>query len=318
MDSSLFLEKLNTPGKAILSLHRRPDGDSLGSNIALYRVLKAKGHDVTITSIDPVPDFLMFLDDAKSVVVQPPSQVRWHDYQTFWALDMSSVDMIGETVEFPKELDVIVIDHHKTNTNWGKTNIVQPEAVSSTAVLYDIFKQNNIQYDKETAMALLTGLATDTGFFVFINTGGPFQIAGDLIDSHALDYQKIIFNIMRQMNIEDVVFVGNALSKMIVDYEKKVAIIPMPFESDLHYEKLAQSSYLLTNYLQSINGTELGIMVIEEKKGTFRVQFRSRNREFDVGALAFSLGGGGHKNAAGATIQAESIDQAIKKILGTL
>jgi phosphoesterase RecJ-like protein len=204
------------------------------------------------------------------------------------------------------------------NTNWGKTNIVQPEAVSSTAVLYDIFKQNNIQYDKETAMALLTGLATDTGFFVFINTGGPFQIAGDLIDSHALDYQKIIFNIMRQMNIEDVVFVGNALSKMIVDYEKKVAIIPMPFESDLHYEKLAQSSYLLTNYLQSINGTEFGIMVIEEKKGTFRVQFRSRNREFDVGALAFSLGGGGHKNAAGATIQAESIDEAIKKILGTL
>ena len=66
------LELLNKPGKAILSLHRRPDGDSLGSNLALYHVLKAKGHDVTITSLDTVPDFLMFLDNTDTVIMQPP------------------------------------------------------------------------------------------------------------------------------------------------------------------------------------------------------------------------------------------------------
>lgn len=310
-----ILELLNKPGKAILSLHRRPDGDSLGSNLALYNVLKAKGHDVTITSLDNVPDFLMFLDNTDQVKVQPPSQVRWHDYEIFWALDMAAQDMMGDVISFPKELTIVNIDHHKTNTNWGTINHVKPNAVSCASVLYEMFKQQNIEFGKDTAFALLVGLLTDTGFFKYINEGAPLTMAADLLDTYKLDYQSIIFNIMSQLNIEDIVFMGEALSHMKIDVEKKAAILPIPFTSEVNYEIIADKTHLLTSYLQSINGTEFGILIIEKTKGQFRIQFRSRNRDYDVSALAQKFNGGGHKNAAGASVEAENIDEAIKKIL---
>lgn len=310
-----ILQHLNTPGKAILSLHRRADGDSLGSNLALYFVLKAKGHDVTITSIDPVPEFLMFLPSADIVKIQKPSAVRWHDYETFWALDMGAQDMMGEELSFPKELPIINIDHHKTNTNWGTINYVIPDAVSCASVLYELFQENTIEYSKETAFCMLVGLLTDTGFFKYINQGAPLRMAADLMDTHKLDYQSIIFNIMSQLNIEDVIFMGSALAHMRIDVEKKAAILPIPFISDVNYEMVADKTHLLTSYLQSINGTEFGMLIIEKSKGSFRIQLRSRNRDFDVSALAQKLNGGGHKNAAGASVEAATIDEAIAKVL---
>lgn len=311
----LIKEKMESSQKNVLCLHRRADGDSLGSNLAFASVLEKLGKEVTIYSIDEVPEYLRFLEGWDKVVIQSPDQIIWHNFDTFWALDMSAADMLGKAVELPEKLEHIVIDHHKTNEGWGKINLVDETSASCTEVLYDLFAALKIQYDATDAMALLTGLATDTGFFKYISSGKSMRIGGELIDTHKLNYQKIIFNIQSQLNIEDVLFLGNALSMITVNYDKKAAILPIPYKSWINFGDAGESNHMLTGYISSINGTEFGVIIIEEKPKMFRARFRSRNRDFDVSALAAHFGGGGHKNAAGATIEAETMDEAIKQIL---
>ncbi|MCX7997099.1 MAG: bifunctional oligoribonuclease/PAP phosphatase NrnA [Patescibacteria group bacterium] len=301
--------------KNVLTLHHRPDGDSVGSNCAFAEALRLRGHSVDIFSIDTVPEYLMFIPGADTVRVQPPEKIPWHRYDTYWALDMASPDMIGIKPEFPDSLTVAVLDHHVSNKGWGTLNLIEPTEISAASIVYSFLKDTGISISRDIATALMTGLCTDSGFFRYITSGAPLQVAAELIDQYGVDYQKIVSAIQSQLNIEDILFLGNALSLMKVDYERKVAYLPIPYQSWLNFGEAGQNSHLLTGYLQSINGTEFGVLVIEEKPGTFRLQFRSRNRAYDVSALAQKLGGGGHKNASGATIQAPSIDAAISSIL---
>lgn len=308
--------RIQTSQKNVLCLHRRPDGDSIGSNLAFAGVLKKAGKEVDIYCIDEVPEYLAFLEGSGEIKVLAPDQIRWQNYDTFWALDMSAPDMLGKLVTFPPQLEIVVIDHHKTNENWGKVNLVDSSAVSCTQVLYEFFKAATIEIDSTIAMALLTGLATDTGFFKFIENGDPLHVGAELIDTYKLKYQTILYNIQQQLNIEDVLFVGAALSLITVNYEKKIALLPIPYTNWINFAPAgANNNHLLTGYISSINGTELGVIITEERPGSFRLNFRSRNRDFDVADIAKKLGGGGHKNASGATIQAESMDDAIAKLL---
>lgn len=305
---------INTPGKSALTLHRRPDGDSVGSNLALYHLLKAKGHEVTLFSKDPVPDFLEYLPGSTDVVICNPHDIPWKSFDTYWALDMGALDMVGETITPPSSCTVINIDHHATNSGWGTINHVVSSDISCATVLYSLFKELDIRVTKDMGLCLLTGLATDSGFFAYINEGKPLHMAAELIDEAGVNYQEIVYNIQRQMNIEDIIFMGNALSHIRVDYERKAVILAIPHTSWLQYENATNKTHLLTGYLQSIYGTEFGILIIEEKPQVFRIQFRSRNRDFDVAALAKAIGGGGHKNAAGAKLEGMSMDEALSTI----
>lgn len=320
MDQTIqtIADRLRTSKRNVLCLHRRPDGDSIGSCLAMAAVLRTLGQEATIYSLDPVPEYLSFLPGAKDVIVQSPDQIHWHDYTTFWALDMASEKMLGAVVEFPKEVEVIVIDHHQTNVGWGTTNLIRSDEISCSSILYDVLQECKVEIPKEAGFAMLTGLCTDSGFFQHIKDGKPLRDAAQLIDTFGLNYQEITYHIQKQMNIEDILFIGNALALMQVDYDRKVAVLPIPYKNWLNFGEAGENTHLLTGYLQSINGTEFGVMVIEEKPGLFRLQFRSRNREFDVAALAAQLGGGGHKNAAGATVEGGTPDDVINRIKALL
>lgn len=306
---------INTPAKSVLTLHRRPDGDSIGSNLALYHLLKAKGHDVTLFSKDPVPEFLDYLPGTDDVVICDPMSIPWGSFDLYWALDMGEFSMTGSTAPVPTSCTIINIDHHATNEGWGTINHVVSSDISCATVLYALFKELQQPVTKEMGVCLLTGLSTDSGFFAYIDSGKPLHIAAELIDDVGVNYQEIVFNIQRQMNIEDVVFLGNALSHISVDYEKKAAILAIPHTSWLQYGNNTDKTHLLIGYLQSINGTEFGVLIIEEKPKLFRIRLRSRNRNFDVAAMAKSMGGGGHKNAAGATLEGMSMEEALATIL---
>jgi phosphoesterase RecJ-like protein len=261
-----------------------------------------------------VPEIFRFLKYWDKIQILPPSQIEWNTFERYWCLDISSLGMLGEPVTLPENLQVINIDHHVTNSNWATIILNEPETISTASILYELFKSLNIEITKETAESLMTGLLTDSGFFAHQNDVQTFKLAAELM-KYNLDYQNIVFNLQNQIQIEDLRFLSKALEHIKVDKEKRVVFIPVPNEIWTQYGVSETKNYLLTDYVRSIKGTDFGVVIIEDTLGSFRLEFRSRLREYDVASLAKKFGGGGHKNASGARTENTSIENVMKEIL---
>lgn len=315
-DISEIKTLLFDPHRAALTLHERPDGDSIGSNLALAKVLRQLGSSVDVYSIDTPDEKFSFLSGFDQIKVSD-GKIPWENYDIFWALDMSSIDRnnrMGKKIALPVSLQTIVLDHHRTNLGWGRLNIVE-DLASTTTLLYKLFIDWGIKIEPELATALFVGLATDTSFFQNDNTSASvFKMAQELL-LLGVDYEKISFELNRQLEKRDVAFYSALLSKMQVNLDKKVAYIAITHDEWIKYKASPEDYDYIKEYLKKIKGTDLGIMFTEEKPGYVRLGLRSRDPSYDVAALAQKFGGGGHKAASGASITGLSLDETVKKVL---
>lgn len=318
--AEILSQILDHPAKTVLTLHRKPDGDSIGSNLALYRTLHERGHDVTIFSKDPVSPKFSFLPNIDLIQTRPPSEIPWDDYDRYIALDMGGPEMLGEKVHFPENLEIITIDHHYTNEGWGGQNIINSEAISASSVLLDELQSSAVEFDKDTATALLTGISTDSGFFIFSENANPFDQASILIKNGA-EFGKIVDSILNHIPPEDISFISKSLANQTIEEfspGKKAVILPVDHDLWTREGISQDKNVYLLYYIPKIEGTEFGVLLIEEKPGEIRVELRSRNQNFDVSELALKFGGGGHKKAAGARINNLTLTQAKEKILSAV
>jgi phosphoesterase RecJ-like protein len=306
-----------TPQKAILTLHRRPDGDSVGSNLALYEVLRSLGHEVTIYSRDVISHNLNFLPNVHKIQIMNPAAINWQHFDTYWSLDMSALEMIGGEVQLPGTLQVINIDHHFTNNRWGTHSFIDSQEISTASILFKIFKKLDIRITKEIATCLMTGLTTDSAFYTAAIDSRVFKTAGELME-YGANYRDIIFNTKNQMFPEDLHFLSECLKNLYVDPKKRVAFITVPYMTWTNIGVSETKNYLLTDYIRTLKGTDFGVVIIEESPGICRLEFRSRHPTFDVSVLAVKLGGGGHKNAAGARIENTTIEEVKNNVLSLL
>lgn len=318
MDTPFQLSDHITPEKSyVLTFHRRPDGDSIGSNLAMARYLQSVGASVQIFSIDPVPEYLEFMTKPNTtppITVISPFDIPWKSFDTYIALDMASREMIGAEIPLPP-IDILVIDHHRSNSGWGTVNVIRPDEISCASILYDLFTDSGIPLSQGMAQDLLTGLATDSGFFSFNRTGKAFRTAAELMNVSGVDYQQIVFEVKRHMRPEDLEFIGKALSNVSVDYQNRIVFVELPYSLIGNNDEYGDQNHLITGYIQSISGTDFGVIITEEEPGIFRCNFRARNPDTDVSAIAVQLGGGGHKAAAGATTNAKHIEDVRNTII---
>lgn len=306
---------ITTPKKSVLWLHTKPDGDSLGSCLALAEVLKKYGHTVDIFTKDPIPPSLQFLLHGQQIAQKEPESLDWSSYDMFWAVDMSSLGRIGADLLLPSSLITVVIDHHATNTSWGDLAIIEPKKAAAAQVLFDLFTDLHEEITPTMAQYLLTGLATDTGIFTDTNvTAEVFATAARLMQQGA-EYTAIMYHLNREKSAADVQFLGEALQLLEINSEKKVAFIPVPFALWNMPNTSPDKNIPLTTAVRSITETDLGVVLIEDKLNEVRCEFRSRNDTFDVSRIALALGGGGHKAAAGARLKNTTLDAAKRKIL---
>lgn len=317
-----IIEQIKKSKKVLLHCHPNPDPDSVGSTSAMRLALEKMGKEVThIKGDSKIPKSFEFPQIDK-IVEKNISEIDLRDFDTFMILDSGGVEMISAKypVTFPDTLNTIVIDHHASNVGYGKFNLIDPRYSSTALLVYDILIKMNVEIDHDIALNLFMGIYSDTGGFRYGENGArAIEIAYKLV-SIAPDYQKTI-SIMENSNTkESLIFEGLLMNSVKTYFDGKFAIAYISNE-DLVKNDIKEDDMFaghITNKIKSVVGVEIAAALIEREPNLVKISFRSKDSErYDVSKLATTLGGGGHKAAAGAKIKL-NIKDALDKVVNTV
>lgn len=324
MDSQIqaALDLVKSLNNILIHLHPSPDGDSIGSALAMKQALMQLGKEATVISGDSHPPKLFsMLPGFEAIKDQTFLDTDLSKFDLFIAMDTSNTDQVtkkGE-VRFPDRLKVLVIDHHKSNTNYGTINIVDPSSPANCQLLFEIFEKWGIEMTPEIAICLLVGIYTDSRFRYEGTTDKTFDISAKLTKIYP-GFHKVFFELENNQTPERIYLLGIALSNIEHYFDDKVAIAVVT-QSQLKEKNIAKEDIEnneISNVLRSVTGWEVDISLIETESDIFNASFRTRNADtYDVSKIAVALGGGGHKAAAGARIEGP-LEEAKQKLLETL
>lgn len=281
----------------ILAAHVDPDGDTLGSMIALALILKKLGIECVMYSTDGVPNSYKFLPHAGEIVNKVPNE----KFDLLITVDSSDISRIGKEKIHAKK--IINIDHHPDNTNFGDINYV--ELISSVAEqVFHLAQAFEVELDQETAFSLYISIITDTGNFRYSNTlPSTFEIAKVLVEKGA-DPQTAAIAVYDNRRIEGL----RILAKTLLNAEtlENGKIIYSVISSEMIADTKARGEDLvgIIDHMRSVKTAEIAILFREESKGVFKLNFRSKGK-INVSNIARACGGGGHVQASGCTMKGE-------------
>lgn len=313
--SEKILEEIKNAKRILVNYHRSPDPDAIGCALAMYKALKEMGKDVKVIGPDEILEYYKFLPDIKNLEKIDFSTFDFSSYNLFIVLDSSNWRMAARGDFQRPKIKTVVIDHHKTNEMFGDINLVDEKLSSCAELVYKLFEDWGVKIDKEIAQVLLTGILADTGIFQYPGANlETFEISQKLMKLGA-DKDEIIFNIERRIDFAHIKMWGEILRKIQIDHEYKFVWSAVDYET---YEKFGKpesaKESAASKFSQNVEGTDFGMIMVEEQKRVLSVSFRSRTG-FDVSKVALKLGGGGHIGAAGGKVSGLAFDEAVKKVL---
>jgi phosphoesterase RecJ-like protein len=271
--------------------HVRPDGDSLGSQLALALILQALGKNVEMLSRDPVPTRYASLPGADQVRV---ANRIGKPHEVTLVLECGNVDRPG--IDGLDKGFIVNIDHHHSTKPFGNVSWIEPSACAVGQMIYRLMKALGVGMTQQIATNIYVAVLTDTGSFQFSSTtGDTFRLAAELAD-HGADVSGIAMRMFHTNPIQKVRAMGKILNAMEFHAKRRV-ISTVLSQDDLG---LADGDDIegLVNYPLTVAGTEVAVLLRELEDGSIRVSMRSKN-EVDVSAVAAKFGGGGHRKAAG-------------------
>lgn len=318
-----ILKVLSQSNKILLTTHTNPDGDAIGSTLALYHYLKTKEKNVKIVISDEVPRNLKFLADSSSVETYNSSR---HDHfiktsDTIVFLDLNEVvrTRLPNSLFASNKSTTIVIDHHTAPRIYPNYMYSDPNCSSTGELVYNILRADpDFKLTREIAEALYVAIMTDTGSFRFQRTNSTVhRIIADLIDAGAEPY-TLYDKVYNQNPLKIVRLLGLAISKMQVYFDGKVCIMIIDKNDFAATGTNFRDTEFFVERTLSVEGVEIGILLTEViERGEFKISFRSKN-DINVSTIARALGGGGHINAAGATIKSHSLEDALQSVMNQL
>lgn len=315
-----ILKRIKESKRILLSLHRSPDGDSVGSNTAFFEILRQIGKEVILVSPDPISENLRFVPYSDRVVNSEIFDIDQDSFDLVVLLDFSALDMVTNRSKLPTDLErdrLIVVDHHATTERMGSINLILPSVSSACELVFYLAQEWKINFTKDLSQSILTGMATDTGFFQFPNTSPETLRNAAFLMENGASLNLVVFNIVRRNPLVRLKLLGELLSNLQSDREHRFVYTTLSNEEihKLDPEGAAGQvrEFCANLFMQSIEGTEFGFVIIEEEKDVSRFSIRSRHG-FDVSRIALELGGGGHKAAAGAKINLP-LKKALKKAI---
>lgn len=293
---------------AILS-HIMPDGDNIGSSLALYNALIKIGKNVMFIIDDDVPEIFKFLEGSKQVVKPEVN----HDFDLIIALDCGDTGRLGKSARYLKGKKVINLDHHVSNTNFGLYNIIDTDASATAEIVYKLIKELNIPLDKDICDSLYTGIVTDTGQFQYSNTTDvTHEITADLI-KQGVEPAKLYKLIYQNNSKSKMRLIGEAINTLSFHYKDKIASMTLKNDAFKSIGAKDEDADGIINFARDIGGVEVALLFKETDDGRVKIGFRSKDF-INVNEIAQEFGGGGHKRAAGATVTGEIEDVKHKVI----
>ncbi|HHW08048.1 MAG TPA: bifunctional oligoribonuclease/PAP phosphatase NrnA [Clostridia bacterium] len=304
-------EALSRVKGALITAHERPDGDAIGSAIALDMALRYLGIRTVVMLSDPVPDMYRFLKGTESILM--PSSLGWKP-EAVVALDSTEWDRVGEFIhQYLPGTVTINIDHHASNREFADLNWVDINAAATGEMVLDLIEYLQVPIDMDAATALYTAMATDTGFFQHGNTTAKVLSKCARLAELGANPHFISEQIHEYKSFESLKALGFALSSIQLSPKGSVAWIGLSL-ADMERLKVKEEELEgFVNYPRSIKGVEVGILFRQVETNKVRVGLRSRG-QVDVSAIAQAFGGGGHYRAAGCTV-AGDLDEVIEEVV---
>lgn len=282
---------LRSADRLVLTAHIHPDGDCLGSLLALERYLSSMGKIVEIVIDDEIPSLYKFLPGIDKIT-RPRQHLEQPDLLV--VLDASDLERIGYVAEL-FHVPVINIDHHISNMRFADYWYIDSKAAATGEIIFDLMTMEKAVIDHDAAVCLYTAIATDCGFFRYANTSADtLRRAADLIEYGARPH--VISEHLDTQPLSNLMFTIKALETLELFCNGKIAAITV-LQQDEHSQENTEG---LINYPRNIEGVEIAIMFKFINPTTARISFRSKR--VDVSKLALSFGGGGHARAAGCTV----------------
>lgn len=285
---------------AVLS-HVRPDGDALGSQLALGIALRKLGKDVRIWNEEGMLEKYSFLPCA-NLLTKPPAQPE--DVDVAIALDTAIQSRLGVTVAAIKSAKLwINIDHHPSNPGYGDIVHIDPKSPATGQILFELMTNQKLPIDSAIAENLYVAISTDTGSFQYPNTTSrTFEIGAELVRA-GVDVGRVSQLTYENYPRRRIELLRDLLGTMRIDANDRIASFSLSMATAKKLGVLPEDNEGLIDHLRAIHGVIVAIFFEELPDGKVRVSMRSKNEKVNVCAICEKFGGGGHMLAAGARVK---------------
>ena len=292
-----FKKILRENQRFLLLSHVNPEPDTIGAALSFYHYLKASGKDVRVYNADGVPSFMRFMPHAKIITTRIPAG----RFDVAICVDAGSTDMLGGHFDTVKRKITVNIDHHRTNTLYGDLNIVDPDASAACELMYALFEKAGIPVDRTVAALLLAGIIYDTGSFRYRNTTSKtLKTAAELMGLGA-DIGDISERLYENQSLGRLKLLKMVLDTLELSSDGRIASVELTRNMYEATGTTKEDSEGLIDYPKSIAGVVVAVLFREVKQGKYKISLRSKSN-VTISEIAEQFGGGGHKNAAGCTM----------------
>ena len=302
-DPADIISALRDSSDILITVHKSPDGDALGSQLGLMFALEKMGKTVVAHNLDPVPEIYRFLPHAERITSGPVVQ---GSYEAIVVLDADPPRAGLFNGSWPARR-LINIDHHTTNPRQWPLTWLDPDATATGEMVYRLVTRIGVPLDRDMAVCLYTAIFTDTGSFRYSNTTAEsMRIAATLIEAGA-DPWVVTENVYESFAFRRVKLLGHVLSGLERSQDGRIAWVLVTDELYRQTGTTAEDTDNFVNFVRSVKGVEVAVLFRQTGAAQYKISLRSKGR-VDLSGLATSLGGGGHRNAAGGVVDGQFPD----------
>jgi phosphoesterase RecJ-like protein len=311
------VEELRGADKLLLTTHENPDGDALGSLLGMHGVLTQLGKDALMyLSPDEFPLPHEYRDmENRDIIGGPPADMG---ERVAVFLDCGNIDRMPVDFLQREGIHILNIDHHHDNTRFGTANLVDPKASCTAEIVWRLSKELGADLTTDIARALYVGLITDTGRFMYENTSPEaHQMAAELIEA-GVEPHVIYSRIYESLPFERVMLLQRALSTLRRFDDGAITMLHLTAEDFERTGAVENDSEGIIDHARAIDGTAVAVLVRDltgDRAGKRKVSLRATDGRVDVSEIARAFGGGGHRQAAGATTELDvvAVTEAIRE-----